>query len=169
MQKLIKFFLVFLLLTLTLAAPGRALSESMAIIRQDPASVSLIGGQSTQIAIRVEDVTNLYAFDLQVRYNTAQLTVTKAELGSFLEEGMEIKNIDSVNGIVNYANTQTNPSTPKSGSGDLILITVKALSSLDEVHLNITSAELSDRDGFLIPSQIVNSGGYTLYLPLITN
>jgi hypothetical protein len=169
MQKLIKILLIFLMVTLTLAAPGRAILGSVAVIRQDPASVSLIGGQSTQIAIRVEDVTNLWAFDLEVRFNTSQLEVTSAVIGSFLDQGIKISSVDNVNGIVTFANAQLSSSSPRSGSGDLILITVKALKTLDEVHLNITSAELSDRDGYLIPCQIVNSGGYTLYLPLITN
>ena len=169
MHRLTRFILLFLLVILTLAAPGRGLSESMAIIRQDPASLSLIGGQATQIAIRVEDVTDLWAFDLEVRFSTSQLEVTSAVIGSFLDSGIKFSKVDNENGIVTFTNAQTSSSSPKSGSGDLILITVKALTNLDEVHLNITSAELSDRDGFLIPCQIVNSGGYTLFLPLITN
>jgi hypothetical protein len=104
-----------------------------------------------------------------VRFNTSQLEVTSAVIGSFLDQGIKISSVDNVNGIVTFANAQLSSSSPRSGSGDLILITVKALKTLDEVHLNITSAELSDRDGYLIPCQIVNSGGYTLYLPLITN
>jgi hypothetical protein len=168
MQRLIRFLLVVILIALTLVAPQSALSQAT-IIRAEPIGVPLNTGQTLAIAIRVENVTNLYAFDLEVHFNTAQLDVTSVVIGSFLDQGIKFSSIDRVNGIVEFANTQNNPATPKTGSGDLIVITVQAKTNLDAVYLTITSAELSDRDGYLIPCQIVNDGGFTYktYLPLI--
>jgi hypothetical protein len=170
MQRLIRFLLVVILIALTLVTPQRALSQAT-IIRAEPTGVPLNTGQTLEIAIRVENVTNLYAFDLEVHFNTAQLDVNSVVIGSFLDQGIKFSSIDHLNGIIEFANTQNNPATPKSGSGDLILITVEAQTNLEAVTLTITSAELSDRDGFLIPCQIVNDGGfeYTTYLPLVIN
>jgi hypothetical protein len=148
--------------------PLRAESRAVATVFASPAGVPLDAGDTLQIAIRIADVTDLYAFDLEVLFDPATIEVTSVDLGTFLDFGIKFSSIDHVEGIINFANTQTSPSVPKSGEGDLILINIEALESLEEVHLRITKAVLSDRDGFLIPCQVINSGdNFRIYLPLI--
>ena len=168
MQRLIRFLIVILLIVFTLGTPGRAQSQAT-IVRAEPVGGPLNAGQTLEIAIRVENVTDLYAFDLEVHFNTVQLDVNFVEIGSFLDQGIKFSSIDPESGIIEFTNTQNNPAPPQSGSGDLILITVEAQTNLEAVFLTITEAELSDRDGFLIPCQIVNDGGfaYKTYLPLV--
>lgn len=152
----------------SLGVPARAESRTVATVFASPAGVPLDAGDTLQIAIRIADVTDLYAFDLEVLFDPATIDVTSVALGTFLDSGIIFSIIDHVEGIINFANTQKNPSLPKSGEGDLILINIKALESLEEVHLRIIKALLSDRDSFLIPCQIINSGDdFRVYLPLI--
>jgi hypothetical protein len=151
-----------------LGIPVRAESRTVATVFASPAGVPLDAGDTLQVAIRITDVTDLYAFDLEVHFDPTTIEVTSVALGTFLDSGIKFSSIDQVEGIIGFVNTQTLPSVPKSGEGDLILIKIKALESLEEVHLRITKAVLSDRDGFLIPCQIINSGDdFRVYLPLI--
>ena len=168
MKYFIRLFTTLLVLIVSLGFPAQAASQTETIIFADPAGVPLGVGETLDIAIKIQDVTDLSAFDLEVHFDQEILLVTAVQLGDFLELGLPIGPfIDEENGIVNYANAQINPSEPKSGSGNLILISVEALENIDEVHLNITKAILSDRDGQLIPCRIINSDMVSLYLPLI--
>ena len=151
---------------MSLGLPAQAASQTEAIVFSDHAGVPLAAGASLDIAIMIQDVTDLYGFDLEVHFRPNTLSVSDVQLGGFLAPGIPIgPTID--NGIIHFANTQTRPSEPKSGSGDLMVITVKALEDIDKVYLFITSATLSDRDSGLIPCRIINSGMVHLYLPLI--
>ena len=151
-----------------LAASAGAPGETL--VFATPAGFSLQTGESAQIAIRIENVADLWAFDLEVRFNPSLMTVTDIELGPFLDEWLSFDEIDHENGIVAYINAQEDGSEPGFGSGNLIYITVQALSDIEQVHLTITRVELSDRDGWLIPCQIINSGSegtFNQFLPLI--
>lgn len=162
-------FLLVLILT-CLGFPTPAASQTGAVVRASPSGVSLTAGETAQIAIRVENVAELWAFDLEVRFNPSQVTVTAVSLGPFLQQGFGFNNVDVVNGIIQYVNSQLSGSDPKTGSGDLIYITLQAVTDVEEVELTITKAELSDRDGMLIPCQIINNGSegsFKQYLPLI--
>ena len=162
----IRICITLLFLYVSLGLPAQAASQTEAIVFSDPAGVALAAGASLDIAIMIQDVTDLYGFDLEVHFNPDTLLVSEVNLGGFLDPGLTIgPTVD--NGIIHFANAQTSPSEPKSGSGDLIVITVKALEDIDEVYLFITSATLSDRDSGLIPCRIINSGMVHLYLPLI--
>jgi len=168
MKKLICTITFLLVMLFSLGMPSRAESRAVATVFASPAGVPLDAGDTLQVAIRITDVTDLYAFDLEVHFDPATIEVTSVDLGTFLDSGIEFSSIDQVEGIISFANTQTNPSVPKSGEGDLILINIKALESMEEVHLRITKAVLSDRNGFLIPCQVINSrDDYRVYLPLI--
>jgi hypothetical protein len=168
MNRLTRFVTLLLVLLFTLGPSVNGVSQSLPVVRAEPAGINMVEGQIEDIAIIVENVTDLWAFDLEVRFNPDFYEVLSVELGSFLDTGFPFYNIDNENGSVTYYNAQTGYETlPKSGSGELIIITLKALQDIPEAYLFILKAELSDRDGFLIPVQIINSGYLSHYLPMI--
>jgi len=167
MNRQTRFIALLLVLLFALGPSGSGVSRSLPVVRADPAGIPMVEGQIEEIAILVENVTDLYAVDLLVRFNPDFYEVLSVELGSFLELGFGFYDVDPEKGIITYANAQIDPADAKSGSGALIIITVKALQDIPETNLFISKAELSDRDGFLIPVQINNSGFSYHYLPLI--
>lgn len=169
MKKLICIFSLLLVFILSLGLPTKAASQTDTIVYASPAGAPLNAGQTLEIAIRIENVADLYAFDLEVHYPTVILEVINVELGDFLDsDGLTLFNtVDPIAGTINFAYTQLNPSTPKTGNGDLFVITVQALENIDEVHLYIFNADLSDNNGIAIPCRIINSGLSYLYLPMV--
>lgn len=166
MKILICIFTLLLVFVLSLGLPTKAASQTDTIVYASPAGVPLNEGKTLEIAIRIENVTDLYAFDLEVRFAPDIFEVNEVQLGDFLDPGfMVVPNIED--GVIQFANSQIDPALPKSGDGVLITIEVQALVDIDEVHPNITKADLSDRDGYLIPCRIINSGNLFLYLPMV--
>lgn len=124
-----------LLVTLSLGAAAlapEARAQTAALVRVSPAASTVLVGQSGTIAIEVVDVTDLYGFDITLRFDPARVQVLDADgsqpgvqvsLGSFLDPGFTLRNqADNAAGTVRFAMTQMNPSTPKSGTGSLVVI-----------------------------------------------
>jgi len=109
-----------------LAEPGTSLVVSAGL---DPITTCA----DAQIAIRVENVVDLTAYHLEIGFDPAQVQVLEVLNGGFLTPGLfEISNaIDNTAGTISFGmaqqNTLENPITPKSGSGDLILINLRAI------------------------------------------
>lgn len=166
MKRFICILTLLLVFVLSLGLPTKAASQTDTIVYASPAGVPLNAGETLEIAIRIENVTDLYAFDLEVSYDQDILTVIEVQLGDFIESGFMVgPKIED--GVIQFANSQIDPALPKSGDGVLITIEVQALVDIDEVHLNIIKAELSDRNAILIPCRIINSGNFYLYLPMV--
>lgn len=162
MKAIIRTAIFLLVILFIFGMPARAESRVVATVFASPAGVPLAAGETLQVAIRIADVTDLWAFDLEVHFDPAMIEVTSVALGTFLDSGIKFSSINPTDGIISFVNAQINPSAPKSGDGELILININALENLEETHLTITKAELSDRDGSLIPCQIINSGDVNL-------
>jgi len=109
-----------------LAEPGTSLVVSTGL---DPITTCA----DAQIAIRVENVADLTAYHLEIGFDPAQVQVLEVLNGGFLTPGLfEVSNdFDNTAGTISFGmaqqNTVENPITPKSGSGDLILINLRAL------------------------------------------
>ena len=176
------------------ASSAQALAKAdSAIVRPDPlVAVVPVGGQVV-VNLYVQDVVNLYGADVRISFDPAVLQVVDADpsvlgvqiqpLSSFLIPDFVVRKkacnaVDpadpdcQVGGVVWYAVTQLNPSTPVSGSGPLAAVTFKRLQPGTTV-LRATRNQLADRFGALIPSSSQN-GAVELppavrknYLPLI--
>jgi hypothetical protein len=147
-----------------LLAASPALSQSAARVSVNPATVEIRAGQTAQLTVDVSDVQGLYGVDLALRFDPSIIEVVDASPGqggvevsggTFLEGGFAILNqADNAAGTIRYATTQLNPAEPKSGSGTLILFTVRAKRAGSSTALTVEKAELADRDGMLITSAI---------------
>ncbi len=107
-------------------------SQSTPALLISPNSSTLDTCEEIEIAVRVENVTDLTAYHLEITYDPNVIQVTNVRNGDFLEGGLyEPTNaIDSSQGLITFGMAQLNsaddPLEAKSGSGDLIYIKIRA-------------------------------------------
>ncbi len=119
-------------------------------------------GGSVQVPITVNNVKDLYALDITLKFDPALVQVVDADtatdgiqiaLGTFLDPGLLLFNtVDNEAGTIRFAMSQYNPSDGKSGKG-IVLVVTFAGKAEGETSLAVTDLTLSDRSGVLIPSQ----------------
>ena len=117
------------------AAP--AIAQNGTVIRAEPATIQLNVGDSTTVQIWVDNVTNLYAVDLQISFDPEVLEVqdsdpdqagVQIEPGDFLAAEFVVENeADNVTGDIFYVITQRAPTPPVSGNGALLSINLRAI------------------------------------------
>lgn len=121
------------------------------------------------IAIHVQDVSNLTGYHLEISFDPAVVRVTGVVNGGFLADPGEgafyepTNEIDNVNGSISFGMVQRNspgdPMTPKSGEGDLILITLEAVTWNLSTDITIdaeNSLLVNWPDAFEIPFAVAN-------------
>lgn len=178
MNRYYKILLFLGLGILLFTLPTAARSQAGTIVRVNPMTTNVQPGNSFSVAIRVENVTDLYGFDVTLHFNPAHLQVNSLELGDFLSTGFGGDDFDNTTGIINYYNTQTSPAGPKSGSGTLFTVNFTALTTEVTTPIDVDDSltELVEYDTYqLIPftaldgSVVIGAGSskFLLYLPLI--
>jgi len=156
-----------LLLLVTVAAAAEP-----AIVRPDPLQTAVRVGQTFVVNLYVQDVTDLYAADIHLRFDPTILQVEDARpevpgvqiqpLATFMSPDFVIKqkacNVPSVvdpdcqtGGFVWYAVAQLNPTPPAHGSGPVAAITFRAIRA-GASPLTISYHKLSSPKGVDIPS-----------------
>ena len=173
-----KWMLVSAVLALfaTLAWPSTAASQSGTLLRVVPQTARATTCGETLITVRVEDVENLNAFSLTLRYDPAAVQVLEVENGGFLEAGIlePANGIDPENGLARFGLAQLSGSEPKSGSGELVRLRLSARQA------GLNSAIEIDVDSKLVhwpsalpipfatePGEVLTAGCQGIYLPFV--
>jgi hypothetical protein len=130
-----------------------------------PSSLEVTAGQTIDMAVAVQEVTNLYGFDIVLGYDPAVVEVVDLDpdldgiqlaLGLFLDPGFVIFNqADNSLGQLRLVMTQLSPSEAKSGDGNLIVIRFRALQA-GETPLLLIAAELAERSGATFAPQVID-------------
>jgi len=178
MKKTINIFLFIGLGILLFALPLTARSQAGTIVRVNPPTTNVQSGHSFSVDIRIENVTDLYGFDVTLHFNPAHLRVDSLQLGSFLSSGLGDNIFNNTTGIIHFYNSQMSPAGPKSGSGILFTInfTAKTIEAITPLDIDQTLTELVEFDTYqLIPytaqdgSVVIGEGSsdYLIFLPLI--
>lgn len=117
-------------------------------------------GVLVEVPVEIRDVTDLYAFDIEMSFDPEYLEFDDADpnkdgiqpgFGTFLDPGMTLFNlIDPEEGLIHVVMSQINPSEPKSGSGNLLVLYLTGLKT-GQTTLEVTKVELSTRYGEAIP------------------
>ena len=120
---------------------GEAYSQSSTGILISPASSTATTCADLTIAVRVEDVTALYAYSIQLSFTPGSLQILELTNGGFLDEGFyePTNGFNNTTGTISFGMTQMSPSQPKNGSGDLIHIRLRATSAGASVPFSIIS------------------------------
>ncbi|HQN04674.1 MAG TPA: cohesin domain-containing protein [Anaerolineaceae bacterium] len=127
-----KCFGILVLLSLAAAAMPAAPAHAQGSTTLTISPVSSVGMlcDIAVIAVRVENVANLNAYDISVSYPEGQIEIIDITNGEFLDFGFtNFKNISTAAGVTTarLSMTQVNPSTPKTGSGDLVYLHIRSL------------------------------------------
>ena len=109
-----------------------------------------------EIPVEVRAVEDLYALDIELRFNPAILQAEDANpdaegiqagLGTFMDAGLLLYNeINNQTGVVRFAMTQVNPAEPKSGDG-IVLVLYFVARAEGETDLEVSFLEASNRFG----------------------
>ena len=102
-----------------------------------PDSVSLAVGEEAALQIRVRDVINLYSVEFYVLYDPTVIEVLDEDpgvpgvqvgFGAFLSPHSVMQNsVDAVQGRINFAISQTEPTPGKNGEGAIAHFRIRAL------------------------------------------
>lgn len=160
-------FLVFLtFLTLLLPAAIVGAQGTPVIVRFSPVSSEVAAGEIFEVAVEVVDVQEIYGFSVAFTFDPSVLQVQDADpalagvqvgFGTLLEPGVVIvNNVDNVNGTVEFAMTQLNPSTPKNGTGNLIVVSFLGGVSGQESPLELVFVQLAAPRGVEIPAEALS-------------
>ena len=143
-------------------------------VKITPAFQAVDPGEIFSIDVIVENVTNLWAFDITIEYDAAIIVFDHSEFGDFLDSGMAAP-VTSEPGRISCGMTQVSPAEAKSGSGVLCTLTFIAKEVDGELDLTLFSVELVEDETFaLIPTTdldgLVQVGepkaGYETFIPL---
>jgi general secretion pathway protein D len=134
-------------------------------LRFEPASIVLKAGQTTVVAVAVDNVTDLYSIPLLLQYNPAVISIEEVQhaagqngQGGFLSGGtQEIAIVQQVNKEHGQAiiSATRQPNTPGvNGSGTLLGIKIKALAAGSS---NLTIVQVNAKDSQQRPIPLVTS------------
>ena len=156
-----------------------ALCATAPVLAQEGAQVGIFADLEIPLETRVEvpvevrEVVDLYALDLTIRFDPDILQIEDANpnqagvqpgLATFLDAGMTLFNeVDNETGTVRFVMSQINPSEPKSGDGNLLVLYFVGKQA-GTSQVTVEKAEFSTRFGEAIPvngvdAEIVVSAG----------
>ncbi len=140
-------------LTLLLPLPASAAGPTITLV---PSPLQAPVGQVVPLAVRINNVENLYGFDVQLKFDPAVVEIQDADPrtplidllpGDFLSYDFALHHeADNTTGTASFVMTQINPSEARSGSGTLFTIYVKGKAA-GKSAFEITYAKLADRNG----------------------
>lgn len=151
-----------ILLALWLAA-SPAVAQTPLLLRVVPAQEQVVAGQTVDVAVEAVDVQELYAFDVTLTFDPTAVEAVDADpnlpgiqlaLGMLLDPGFAIVNdADNVAGTAHLAVTQLNPSTPKSGTGSLLVVKLRGKQAGASSGITIVNGQLARPDGSMIVTE----------------
>lgn len=151
---------VWLLVNILAASLGgtSAFAQGGTVLRVDPSTSSIRVNDAVNIAIKVDNIASLTAFEIHLSFDPIVLEVTSLANGGFVAADVVAQNTyDNAAGTVDYAIAQLNHS-PTQGSGTLLTIAFRAKGNGNsQVTTRATPAApdgfiLSDQNGMSIPS-----------------
>ncbi len=116
------------------AQPGAATAGASVVL--DPATASIAVGGTTQIAVKVSGVTNLYGADVRLAFDAAKVEVVDddaAQAGVQMKQGdcfpagsQTARNqADNGAGTITFASSRVSPATPVTGACTIITVTLR--------------------------------------------
>lgn len=163
-----------LLALLVVCLPGEAAAQAGTILKVAPECTPAGPGEEANIAIRVENVSDLSAFSLQVAFDPGDVEVLEASNGGFLEDGfVPVNEIDNTAGRIRFDMAQMG-GTAQSGSGDLMLVRLRlreagraADIAIDPQASSLVKWPEVQPIPYVVYGGRVGVCGWPLYLPLL--
>ena len=157
----------------TLAARGWASGATVCVY---PPEAVILGTASASVTdVRVQEVENLYGYQLELHYDPAIVHAESIELGPFISPDWVLdQDIDNTTGVIALAVSQRHATPPRDGEGRLAQVRWRG-ESPGTSALTLTDVKLAEPGGVQIPVD-VESGDIEvvpadsileLYMPLI--
>jgi hypothetical protein len=157
----------------TLAARGWA---SGATVSVDPPEAVILGTTGAgETDVRIQEVENLYGYQLELHYDPAIVHAESIELGPFISPDWVLdQEIDNTTGVIALAVSQRHATPPRDGAGRLAQVRWRG-ESPGTSALTLMDVKLAEPGGVQIPVE-VESGDIEvvpadaileLYMPLI--
>jgi hypothetical protein len=139
----------------------------------DPQAIQVTHGTSFSVDVNVQNVTDLYAFDVYVHYDPNLLQATNMTEGSFLKTGGDTKvfvnEVNQTAGYLEYVVTLLTAETGVNGSGTLFTATFMGdIVNNGTSTLSFESSELSDSSANLISYEAHESTANVTSLTVVT-
>ncbi len=161
---------------LTMGTP--AFAQGGTVVRVDPASPSAQVNDTVNLTVKVDNISNLAAFELHLSFNPAVLEVTQLTNGGFVAADFTAQSVfDNGAGTIDYAVAQLNRPAAQ-GNGTLLNIAFHAKANgVSTVTLRGTQAVqsgllLSDANGSALQASwsagTVNVGNVTITVTPVT-
>jgi hypothetical protein len=156
---------LFVTLISLLGFPHAVSAQTTPLVRITPQDAQVPLGEIAQIAVEIVDVQALYGMDIQLRFDPAVLEVVGATpeaqaqvaQGNFMDAGFVVINkVDNEAGTVRYVMTQLNPSTPKDGTGVLIVMNVRGKKDGATTAITLDKVDMARRDGTTFGGTLVS-------------
>ncbi len=165
-----KWFVGFgsVLLVLVLAIGNPILGQNMPVVQVVPLNSTVAVGQTVDISVNIENVSQLYGVGMVVLFDANVLEVVDADpgkegvqvaAGGFFNPGIEQLNTVT-GGKIEYDYAILRPSSPVDGSGTLIKITFRGKTA-GASAITLDTMLLSDPNGQRIPATL-QSGSLTV-------
>jgi general secretion pathway protein D len=116
-------------------------------VRFEPATLNLAPGQSSTLAISVDNVVDLYSIPMILQYDPAVISVEEVQHGTFLSAGNQeiaiVQRVDKEHGQAMIAATRQPNTQGVTGSGTLLGVVIKALAP---GNTNISIVQVNAKD-----------------------
>jgi len=137
--------LLFVILVMSIASA--ALAASNATVYVSPLSISnpaLTYGKTFSVYISIDSISSLYAYDFKLKYNPSILKAVNVTTLQFLNNPNFVvkKTANAKTGVIQVSATSLRPALPKSGSGNLAVITFQVIGT-GETVLDLYDVKLS--------------------------
>lgn len=154
---------IALLVIWLMASVAIAAAQAGAVVRPDPVSLGLKRDAEGTVALRFENVQDLYGLEVHLTFDPNVVQVVDADpakpgvqiqVADWLKDAfVAVNRADNASGKIDFGATLLNPAPPVSGSRDFASITFKAKQD-GVAPLKIDAAILATRDAKVIESRL---------------
>jgi hypothetical protein len=149
-------WIVLALCSLVLTGFAWHVIQPQTTLKVNPQMLRVRAGQTAQVSLTIEQVTNLYGVELHLAFDPEILQVldaNPAQDGIQVEPGtlpspdfVVLNNVDNQRGTIDYAATQLQPREPGEGEGVVARITFRAKQVADS-EIQFEQLLLADTNG----------------------
>ena len=137
---------------------GTVQETPVAHLRFEPATLALQPGQTATISVAIDNVKDLFAVPMLIKYDPAVVEIQEVRHGSFLSEGSQeiaiVQRVDKEQGQALIAATRPPNTNGVSGSGTLLGIVVKGVAAGTS---NLSIVQVNAKDSKQAPITMVTT------------
>ena len=166
MNQSTRWLFYFVLGFLCLTAESAWAQGNAAVVRPNPAIVTVGKGQVQVVDVVLENAVEVYGIEVRAQFDPTVVEVFDADPvssgiqmipGTFVKPDFLVRNtVDNQKGTLQYVITQVNPTPPANGDGIVVSIQFRGKTVGKQSPFIINLAEIADRQGRKLPVRVQN-------------